>query len=181
MGFIGKPKEGKMKPGPVTGKWAKAQGIVEFALAIPIILFAVLVIFEVAYVIITFNGVAMASREASRYGAGMSTSQAVGSPLSHWQDCQGIRDAARRIGGFLGISDSDIHIFYDSGPDALPADAVSKEICAPDPIPQVSKGGRITVKVTAHYAPLSMLIQMAPIPISSLSSHTILTGIPIVQ
>ena len=173
--------EGFMKPEPAFRKRVKAQGIVEFALAIPIILFVVLVVIEVAYVIITFNGVAMASREASRYGAGMSTSQAVGSPLSHWQDCQGMRDAARRIGEFLGVSDSDIHIYYDSGPDALPADAASKEVCAPNPVPQVSKGGRITVKVTARFAPLALLIQISPIPISSVSSHTILTGIPIVQ
>ncbi len=159
----------------------KAQGMVEFALAMPIILFAVLVVIEIAYIIITFNGAVMASREASRYAAGMSTSQAVGAPLSHWQDCTGIRSAAKRIANFLGLQDGDIHIYYDSGPDGLPADDPSKEACAPNPVVQVSKGGRISVKVTVHYAPLDPLLQVSSIPISSLSSHTILTEIPIVQ
>ncbi len=159
----------------------KAQGMVEFALAMPIILFAVLVIIEIAYIVITFNSVVMASREASRYAAGMSTSQAAGTPLSHWQDCQGIRSAAERIAQFLGVQDADIQIFYDSGPDGSPADASAKQICNPSPLPAVSKGGRISVKVTAHYTPLAPIFQISSIPISSLSSHTILTGIPIVQ
>jgi Flp pilus assembly protein TadG len=153
-------------------KWNFAQSMVEFALAIPVLLIIILVVIEIAHIVILFNTVTMATREGSRYASGMS--QTGNNGLAHWQDCQGIRAAVERIGGFLGIAESDILIFYDNGPDTAIA-----EVCNPSPIAGVTKGGRISVKVTVYYSPLVPVIQISPVPISSLSSHTILTNITV--
>lgn len=155
-------------------KVEKGQGIVEFALAFPVILVIILVTIEIAHIVIIFNGVAMASREASRYASGMSETGNDG--LAHWQDCQGIRDAAKRIGAYLGIQDSDIQVSYDTGPGSA-----SSAICNPSPVGQVSKGMRITVEVTARYTPLVPIVNVEAVPITSLSSHTILTNIMVGQ
>ncbi len=146
--------------------------MLEFALAMPVLLVILYLVIEVANVVFTYNTVVMASREASRYAAGLSQTGSNGLP--RWQDCQGIRAAARRVAGYLGFADGDIHIYYDNGPGTA-----QNEVCNPAPVPAVSRGGRMTVKVTGYYAQLVRIFDFPPLPVSSLSSHTILTDIAV--
>ena len=95
-----------------TGK--KGQAMVEFAIAIPIVMILVLAIFDFGRLIFVYTSISAASREAARYGAG------VGSTISGtllYNDCDQIKAAAIRIGRFAGVKASDIHIFHDTGPD----------------------------------------------------------------
>ena len=66
----------------------KGQGLVEFALILPIFLTLIMGIVEFGRLMITYAGVASASREATRYGASVGTNA---SGVEHYRDCDGIR------------------------------------------------------------------------------------------
>ena len=161
----------------------RGQGTLEFALVFPIFLFLILAIIEIAHLMFFYNSVAVASLEASRFGAGMGPSGTTG--LSNWQDCQGIRDAAKRIGTVLGLQDSDIQIsFEDAYGNPLQTVDSNGNSVAPctgssGSIKLIGLGYWITVKVTAHYEPLVPLININPVTVTTKSSHTILTNVPV--
>ena len=154
----------------------KGQGLVEFALITPVLLLVIWGIIEVAHLLFVVNTVSVASREASRYAVGMGVSG--GSGLSHWQDCQGIRDAAIRLGSIFGINNGNVAIFHDTGPgttETLVCDGANPSVSL------VGLGDRITVRVTLTYSPWVKVINFPDIPLSAVSSHTILTEIPLVE
>lgn len=123
------------------------QGILEFALALPVALILILGILECGRLVITYTAISSASREGARYGA------AVGNDdlgiLPPFEDCDGIRDAAKRVSRpFIPIEDSMITIQYDKGPGTS-----TYSICAP-PSEQVELGDRVIVKITTTYKPI---------------------------
>ncbi len=101
---------------PLAGLLRKGQGMVEFALAIPIVLFLTMGIIEGGRMLFMFSDVYAASREAARYGAGIGLNNLGGVVL--YNDCNGILGAAKRVGAFAGVKDSNITIDYDSGPES---------------------------------------------------------------
>jgi hypothetical protein len=119
----------------------------EFALALPVALILILGILECGRLVITYTAISSASREGARYGA------AVGNDdlgiLPPFEDCDGIRDAAKRVSRpFIPIEDSMITIQYDKGPGTS-----TYSICAP-PSEQVELGDRVIVKITTTYKPI---------------------------
>ena len=94
----------------------RGQGMVEFALALPIFLLLVLGVIEFGRLLMTYSAVFSAAREASRYGAAVGTNP-LGVPFDH--DCDGIRAAAVRVGGLGGVRTNSIAIRM-LGPDAQP-------------------------------------------------------------
>jgi hypothetical protein len=128
-------------------KYQFGQGILEFALTAPIVLLLFFGIVEIGRLLITYTAISSASREGARFGA------AVGSKdlgiLPPFEDCEGIRDAAKRVSrAFLPIEDSMISIQYDKGPGT----SVYSN-CAPSS-DDVELGDRIIVKVSTTYEPL---------------------------
>ena len=93
---------------------SRAQGMVEFALILPLLLLLLIGIIEFGYYFFIYSSVNSAAREAVRYGAAAGDS-ANGMP--YFQDCTGIRETVKRTGLYAGISDADIDIGYDVGPD----------------------------------------------------------------
>ena len=91
----------------------RGQGMVEFALVIPILLVLMVGIFEFGYFFFVYSSVNTAAREAVRYGSGTGTSPS-GDP--YYMDCDGIRQRARDVGRYANIQDDDITISYDNGP-----------------------------------------------------------------
>lgn len=123
------------------------QGILEFALTAPIVLLLFFGIVEFGRLVITYTAISSASREGARFGA------AVGNEdlgiLPPFEDCEGIREAAKRISrAFLPIEDSMISIQYDKGPGTSVYSS-----CAPSS-DDVELGDRIIVKITTTYEPL---------------------------
>lgn len=134
-------------------KWRKTggrefgQGVLEFALTLPITLLFILGIVEFGRMMITYTAISSASREAARYGA------AVGDDgdgtIAKFEDCDGIREAAQRVtDAFLVITNSDITIQYDRGPETT-----YYASCSPNP-DDVQLGDRIVVTVSAVYMPI---------------------------
>jgi Flp pilus assembly protein TadG len=157
----------------------QAQGMVEFALAIPVLLLIVWGIIEVAHLLYVYNAVVVGARAASRYSAGEGTVTG----LNHWQDCQSIRNAAKNITPLVGLQDSDILISIIHKDVATQA-WVTTPICptnSPDrtSVPVVNLGDRVMVSVTANYSPLVPLVIFQPMRLSSVSTHTLLIQVPI--
>jgi Flp pilus assembly protein TadG len=104
-------------------------------------------IIEVGRLAITYVAVSSSSREAARYGAAVGD-EGVGT-LAKFEDCVGIRAAAKRVtNAFLSLEDSNITIQYDGGPGT----AIFAS-CPPNPT-DVELGDRIVVNVKATFSPI---------------------------
>ncbi len=143
--------------------------MVEFALVLPLLLLLMLGIIEVGRLLFTYSLVYSSVREAARYG---SASGDVGGFVAHYEDCTGIREAAKRVGSLAGVDDSSITIQYDHGPGAGGAFSTS---CPPSQ--SVELGDRILIEITAYYQPVVPLVNIPPIPISSSAARTIFKDI----
>ena len=150
----------------MTKRHRKGQGLVEFALVMPIFLTLIMGIVEFSRLMIIYTGAATASREAARYGASVGLSP---SGIEHYRDCTGIRDTAKRISGLAPIQDSDITIQYDN-----PSTGFFEASCPPS---KFELGDRIVVQVNLTFDPIVPLINVPPIPISSETKRTVLRDV----
>ncbi|MCL4562404.1 MAG: pilus assembly protein [Chloroflexi bacterium] len=142
------------------------QGLVEFALAFPIFLLLTLGIIEGGRLLFIYASVTSASREAARYGAG----------LDNFNDCAGIRDAAKRIGFFAGIDDGNISISYDrpvAGSNTIPSPYATSCPSGVD----VKLGDRIIVHVQVDYQPIVPMVNFSGFTIESENVHTIIKDV----
>ena len=162
-------------------KSRRAQAMVEFMLALPVLVALLYGIVEVSRLIFIFASVANASRSAARYGAGS------GEPYdetTYYQDCDGIRDAANRSAILTEFDD--INITYDRG---LTPEGEQIPILDIDPSPDadtcpiddniIRNGDRIIVQVSASYEPILPLVDIEPLEIVSANARTFLISVPI--
>lgn len=147
------------------------QGLVEFALIMPVFLLLVLGIVEFGRMMITFSSVSTASRDAVRFAVSVGEAS---TGIPHYQDCLGIRDAAKKVAVF---ADPTILIAHDSDG---PGGAAPVEYClvgtSVDPI-EIALGTQISVTVTDIYDPLVPIVQIPNIPISSETARTVLRDV----
>ena len=154
----------------LTGKkQPRGQSLVELAFTLPIFLILVLGIIEVARLVFVYNAVYTASREAARYGASIGLNA---SGVPHYNDCAGMRARAKQTGILAGLTDGNIIITYDSGPDSA-GNVVVKGTCPIDPT-QLMLGDRVVVKVTAYYSPIVPLPGFSNFPIVSTTGRTVI-------
>ncbi len=156
---------------------SRGQGIVEFALALPIFLVLVFGIIEFGRLLFTYAMVSSASREAARYG---SAAGYLGGVL-RFQDCQGIEAAALRIGGIVGVDASGIKIEYtkydydhDDNPDTA---AITQTFEGCPPTVPISLADRILVTVTREFQPIAILVNIPSIDISTTTARTIVRNV----
>ncbi len=149
-----------------TGK--KGQAMVEFAIVVPIVMVLVLAIFDFGRLIFAYSSVSAASREAARYGSGVGSSGS--EPL--YNNCDGIKAAAIRIGRFAGVSPATISIYHDEGPGTT-----STQYCTnPSDTVTFAQGDRVSVKVDAKFTPIVPLVNIPAFWLHSQNAHTILMG-----
>jgi hypothetical protein len=92
---------------------SKAQGLVEFALILTLLLTLLYGIMEASRLLFIYASTVTAARQATRYGS--ATGNNTGG-IPYYKDCAGIRNAAKRIGFLSPFADADILISYDNGP-----------------------------------------------------------------
>ena len=153
-------------------KSLRGQGMVEFALALPVFLLLVLGIMEFSWMLFHYSITFSASREAARYGSSVGLGA---TNLSRDIDCVGIRAEAFRVGRPAGITtNGQVEIRYDLGPDD-PTPWASLPSCDNSPKPNTQLGWRIAVRVTANH---NSLIGIFPsFPITSTTFRTIIKNV----
>jgi len=160
---------------------SQAQAMVEFMLALPVLLLLIYGIVEVARLIFIYSSVTNASRQAARYGAASGLNS---DGIPRFQDCEGIREVANRS-AFI-VEFDEINITYDRG---VASDGSQIPIAGVDPSPHsdtcpiafndVHNGDRIIVQVSTTYEPIITIVPLDPFPIVATSARTFLTSVPI--
>lgn len=155
---------------------SRAQAMVEFAIALPMLLLLLYGILEVGRLLFLYSTVVTASRQAARYGS--TTGEGIGGAI-RYNDCDGIRNAANQV-GYLGDFDT-INIQWDKGPNDPDADKTYCPVGTPkDNISLSGNDNRIIVTVVDQFVPIVKLVPLSPRTISATSSRTVITGVPIV-
>ena len=134
---------------------SSAQAMVEFAIALPILLMLLYGILEAGRLLFIYSSVVTASRQAVRYGSatGVGTSGVL-----RYRDCAGIRAAAQRADFLNSFEDSDIHIFHDDGPDlSNPGTGLNKTEYCTGPVDTTfnpTNANRLVVEIDGDFFPL---------------------------
>jgi hypothetical protein len=129
-------------------KRSTGQGLLEFALVLPILLLVLMAIIDFGWILAVYSNIFNASREGTRYG------------VTRPRDCQGIELSARQKITLVPVADVSIQIWYDRGPGTeVFTDTASVEI-----------GDRILVDTQYTVMPITPILQ--PI-IGEMDLHTI--------
>ena len=163
---------------------SKAQAIVEFAIALPILLLLVYGILEVGRYLFLYSTVVNASRQGVRYasatGLGDGGTPGGNAGVPRYQDCNGIRAATSR-GAYVATFDQ-INISWDEGP----ADNTPTTYCTGSTDNSLTasilsdNSHRVTVEVREEYIPIvSRLIPFTQRTIVASSSRTVLLSVSI--
>ena len=161
----------------------RAQAMVEFAIALPVLLMLLIGIMEVSRMLFMYASVVNSSRDAVRYASAYGRSD---DGYLKYSYCAGIRDVANKSGFLLKLSTNpttgNIKITYDGGPGTSPivTEVSSGNACNAssgedtDVVGNVDTGDRVTVKVTATYNPMLSLLPFGTRTFTATSSRTIL-------
>lgn len=141
---------------------ASGQGLVEFALILPLLLLMMFGIIEFGRMLVIYDGVSNASREAARWGSvvGDSNPSQPGTQY-YFLDCSGMRAAARRTAVLTTLNDADIAITYEKANSSGGFDQIGACVQDTQPGSSIENGYRVVVTVNAAYAPIAPLL---PIP-----------------
>ena len=152
------------------GYFFRGQGMVEFALVIPVLLTLIFGIFEVGRAYWIYSAVTTSSREAARLGSSVGDN---GSGIPNYLDCDAIRAAAKRLGQPGQVVDADITITYDDGPSGNNIGS------CPVAANALQLGDRIVVTVIGHFDPIPAmpLISLPTFDITSVSRRTIIKAL----
>ncbi len=155
---------------------SKAQAMVEFAIALPVLLMLLYGILETGRLVFLYSTVVNASRQAVRWGS----ATGIGNGTEpRYQDCDGIRSAAKAAGYLGPFTDSNITIQWDNGP-GLAKTPYCAAGAGSDNTFNPTNASRITVTVTKQFTPVvSGLVPFIQRNITATSSRTILVSIPI--
>src|SRR5512139_736537 len=156
----------------------RAQAMVEFAIALPILLLMLYGIIEAGRLLFMYSTVVTASRQAVRYGS--ATGEGLGGH-PRYQDCKGIREAASKV-AFLGAFDK-IILQFDTGPGTAVNDYCNPETLESDSSlnTAILQGNRtrLIVAVQKDFSPIVRLVPFFDRTIEARSARTILYSVPI--
>jgi Flp pilus assembly protein TadG len=168
-----------MKRKKFSAQRSTAQAMVEFAIALPILLLIVYGIFETGRFLFIYSSVVTASRQAVRYGAATGDGN---EGEKRYKDCDGIR-ATANAAGYVGGFDS-ITLQHDTGPDSSVT-----TYCDGSPLPTQDTSSwnpssdntdRLVVTVTEQFSPiLREFLPFIQRTITATSARTIFVSINI--
>ena len=144
-----------------------AQGMVEFALVLPILLLLVLGIIEFGRLLFMYASITSASREAARYGA--AAGYFGGTP--RYKDCTGIEAAATRIGGLVGVGISDVTIEYTVYTHHDDGTTTSQILTGCPPSASIHLADRISVTVDRNFQTIVPMIVLGPLDVCYSNCH----------
>jgi hypothetical protein len=151
------------------------QGLVEFSLAIVIVLLLFLAVVDFGRMVAMHTAAVTASREAARYGSAVGLDGGV----ERYRNCDGIRGAARTVTrSLITLADGDVAVSYDGGPGTAthttcPTTGGADTIAAG----AVASLDRVVVQVTFTYRPITPIgMVVGPITVVSTDRRTVVLG-----
>ena len=157
------------------GNKSKAQTLVEFALALPILMAIVLGLIEVGRILFIKSSVSNAAREAVRYGSATGGTDA-NPALPRYRDCNGIIAAAQDSSFINNIT---IRMWMDKGPSTARSAICPPAPTATSPFNQDELADpykprwRIVVEVSSDFVPIVPIPGFSNFTITSESARTI--------
>lgn len=149
----------------------RGQAAIEFALVFALAMLVLLGVVEFGHLLFTYTATMSAAAEAARYAAATGEDPHRNEP--RFRDCEGIKQAALRIGAMAGLRPENIQITYDHGPGT----GVFAE--CPAPPNQVTGNERVVVTVTLVYKPWVPLFPQITLPIKATVARTLLGEVPV--
>ena len=147
----------------------RAQALVEFAIALPLLMLMLVGIMEVGRMIITYALVNNASRDAVRYASAVGKGD---DGLNKYNNCLGIADIARKSAFIVTLSS--ISISYKKENGTTSAGVCDRTTAGEDSDITVDSSYLVTVSVEASYEPVVKLIPISQRTFTATSSRTIL-------
>jgi Flp pilus assembly protein TadG len=148
----------------------RGQAMVEFAIALPILLVLLFGIMEVSRILLMYALVINGSRDAVRYASSVGI-ESTSEKYARYKYCDGIEAIADQSSYFVVLNP--VIISYDTGPGTS-----SLGVCdangGEDTHITASSGDRVTVTVSTNYTPLVRLLPFQTRTISATSSRTII-------
>jgi hypothetical protein len=144
-----------------------AQAMVEFGLALPILLLVVYGLIETGRLIFMYASVISAARQAARYGSVTGDS---GGGTAYYNDCAGIVGAAERLAFLQPFSGVDIS--YDNGP----SPTWTSSACPITDAAHPDDGDRIRVQVSTPFDPILPFFPFDSFEITSAATRTLLVA-----
>ncbi|PKN93478.1 MAG: hypothetical protein CVU44_08995 [Chloroflexi bacterium HGW-Chloroflexi-6] len=158
----------------------KAQGAVEFALILPVLLLLLLGLIETGRVIFYYSAVTNAAREAARYGSATGLND---NGNFHFEDCDEIINAAVRVGFIGSVQPGDVSVTFDSGPGTAVLGGCPGNFAGAASQPtnaSIQTGSRIVVEVESPFdTVIPGLIPYENLAIRAESSRTIIRSVNI--
>jgi Flp pilus assembly protein TadG len=145
----------------------RGQALVEFAIALPVLLVLLVGIMEVGRMILTYTLVNNSSRDAVRYASAVGRGD---DGLLKYNNCAGIKAIARKSAFIVTLSSISISYKDENGNSVGVCDQGSGE----DPDITVDSNYLVTVTVQASYKPVIKLIPIGQKNFTATSSRTIL-------
>ncbi len=155
----------------------RAQAMVEFAIAMPVLLLMLYGLMEFGRMVFIYSLVNTASRDAVRYASAYGYSD---DGYLKYRYCAGIRAVAKQAAYIVPLVNSNITITYDSGPNTSSLFVNGCNNDNPNAagedtrVGNINSGTRVTVTVQATYTPLIGFLKLTPKALSSTNSRTIL-------
>ncbi len=141
----------------------RAQAMVEFAIAMPVLLLMLYGLMEFGRMVFIYSLVNTASRDAVRYASAYGYSDDGHLKYSY---CSGIKAVAQQSAYIVPLTTT-IKYYSPNGTYLGDCTGVDSTI-------SVSSGYRVTVTVQATYTPLIQFLKLSPKALSSTNSRTIL-------
>ena len=157
-----------------TKKKSKGQGLVEFALTLPVVLLLMFGMIEFGRLLFIYSSVVTASREAVRYGTAVGKNA---SGIPRYLDCTGIQDRALTIARFAGVDPNQIVVTYLT-------DYAGNVACASLANPNdVRFGDQLEVSTTVTWTPLTQIFfsDIPSFPINSVARRSIIKAAKVVD
>lgn len=159
---------------------SRGQAIVEFAIVLPVLLLLVYGVIETGRLVFMYSTVVNATRQAVRYGSTTGVGNGTGNAKEpRYQDCDGIRQAAKNA-AFLGtFQDSNITIRYDSGPGTTITTYCASGLQTDSSFAPTGNTNRISVTVSRQFTPLVKLVPFTTRTITATSFRSVFVKITI--
>src|SRR5690349_12130163 len=150
--------------------WTHAQGLVEFALILPVLLLLILGVVEMGRLLAIYSGISSGARQAVRYGSVAGDSDpATSGTQSYYLDCSGMRATARQASPLLTLTDTEIVIGYDHGTAGNFASCPETSAHVNTYIEgatKVTSGDRVVIAITTVYHPLVPIVPIPDLPLT---------------